>query len=744
MVESHDFLVPGAKHRTWMTFNLGTALILATVLALVTLVLTKTGDPVVPGAGEGAVTEAMVAAPPTVAASTVAEPTQRDTAAEATDLGRDGAEDAALTTMPAAVLSLAGRVTNMGPTEVGFVSNFPTADYTWARVELGGVGQTELSWLGELNGTLVAVGCNWNDDWSRQTLVAYLSADGLDWETGGSEPIPERAYVSRVVGDGDRIYAFAEGWAVSGAADDRLYVTEDGVDWSEVKLHLGVDDADYVYIQNAAAGPAGLALAVTFESYPETQPALLDFGDVQVGLDYRSNTFRVLDTASGDELMSGRFEDLYHWGGEEAQPVYDPETGEVVVSIPRAVWDAAYSAYYDFGTPLPLPVYSDGPGRDPITIEYGGFVVEVSEEQGSYRVLDADTGAESVSGTLDYLYQGPPPRLIDPDTGDVVLDVSWEEWWAAEEAANRYQDSGDYTSTTKLLTSVDGETWSATDLPGNYGSNVSALVPTDDGFVALVDTYSESGDHSSVWTMENSGWSSVQGSSTGIWFNGVVRTSGGFVGVGDGPGGSTLWSSSDAVDWTSVFGLVAQDDGSYAYLSDVASDDSGTIAALVQRQRWFDYEPLVMQKDGYTLAFPDGETALIVTDATGQIVLELGWNAFDNDGAEPVTWENGVTYIALDNGEVLAITDAEANRALQDWSARQGTVGVSVLLGESGTWSEAIVDVDGGLSFANQVYLVGGRIIVAGTDYGDEHMSYENEGGSAGNSVVIIVGARAT
>ena len=50
MVESHDFLVPGAKHRTWMTFNLVTALILATVLALVTLVLTKTGDPVVPGA----------------------------------------------------------------------------------------------------------------------------------------------------------------------------------------------------------------------------------------------------------------------------------------------------------------------------------------------------------------------------------------------------------------------------------------------------------------------------------------------------------------------------------------------------------------------------------------------------------------------------------------------------------------------------------------------------------------------
>lgn len=758
---THDALEPATRRFAWLSWNVGTALILAAVLALATFLLTSNGESVeqpVHGdtdlgasARDTAAPESATVppAPATTAVGTggAVEQSPPTTIAAASSFREIGAGDAGvLGTMPAAVLSIAGGTRNMGPTDIGFVSNFPTADYSWQRAEIDTNGDAELSWLGEIGGELIAITSVWTDEGTKQSVVTYVSVDGLEWQRAGALPLPEDSYVSRVFCDETQVYLLAGTWdSEAGGPSFDLFVTSDGATWNSTTIDLGGDPTEYVYIQNAAVGAAGLVVAAQFETQPEEQPAVLDFGERQISLEYRTNTYHLFDAVTGDELLSGSMDDLYHRGGDDGQPIYDVSTSEIIVTIPFDVWESAYQRYYNGsgrGSPLPLPIYSEGLLSETISIEYDGFVVLIDEVEGTYRVIEADSEAEITSGGLDYLYQGPPPRLVDPDTGAVLLELTWDEWYAAEEQSWRdVEENGvAYTSRTELLTSVDLEAWESAVVPGSNGSDVSVLLSTGDGFVAVVDTYGDYGERSSLWRMEDGVWSHTDREFSDIWFNEIIDTVAGFVAVGDGGGGSGLWTSSDGADWISEFAIVSQSDGSYVYLSDVAADEAGTIAVLSQRDNWSGYQALIIEKDGYTFTFDDGETVLSVTDAAGEIVLSLGWDAFDGQGADLATWDDGVTYIDLGNGDVVAITDEEAAAAIESRWADQGRVGVGVFLKDGGTWSEAIVEVEGALSVADQVYLFDGKIIIVGNVYSDGVVAFDSEPAVGSNSLVVIVG----
>jgi len=759
---THDAPEPETRRRAWMPLNVGTALILATVLALVMFFLTSSGKSVLQpvyddtdlsasaadiAAGESATTAPPRAAVPTGTSGAV-EQAPPTTIPAGSSFRESGAGDATVQwTGPAAVLSLAGGTLDIGPTDVGFVSQFPTVDYSWQRVEIDTEPDTELSWLGEIGGRLVAVTSAWTDGWTKQSVVTYVSDDGFDWERAGALPLPEDSYVSRVFGDETQVYLLAETWdSEADGPSYHLFVTSDGATWNDTSIDLGGDPTEYVYIQNAAVGPAGLVVAAQFETQPEEQPAVLDFGKLQVSLEYGTNTYHLFDVDTGDEVLSGSMDDLFHRGGDEGQPVYDASTSEIIVTIPFDVWDSAFERYYygsSQGSPLPLPIYSEGPSQEAVSIEYDGFVVLVDDMQGTYRVIEAESGDDITSGAIDYLYQGPPPRLVDPETGAVLLEVTWDEWYLAEEQSWRYVEDGDvgYTSRTELLTTADLETWESVIVPGSDGSNVLVLLPTEDGFVAMVDTYGDYGNRSSVWRMSDGVWSSADREFSDIWLNETIATADGFVAVGDGNGGSGLWTSSDGADWISEFAIVSQSDGSYAYLLDVAADEAGSVAVLSQRENWSDYQALVIEKDGYTLTFDDGETVLAVTDTAGELVLSLGWDVIEAAGTDLATWEDGVTYIDLGNGDVVAITDEEAYAAIQGQWADQGWVGATVFLKERGTWSEATVEIEGGLSGANQVYLFDGKIVIAGNVYPDGVAAFDSELADGSNSFVVVVGA---
>lgn len=771
MNQVHPQTEAGVSAPQRSVFNVGTALALAVVISLLAFLLTSSGESPVAAPGESE-TVSGAADPMTeddgAAVAMVSEPQAEPsgevrasdgvadepvpamepgtvpatTIAAASALG-GFAEDAALSSRSSIAASGASEITNMGPTEVWFSSNFPLADYTWERIELEGSNQAEVSWLGEFNGMLVAVTSNWTLD-GNYSLVTHASSDGVGWETLGSFDLTDSGYVSRIASDGDHLYAFAELWGDVGGNQNVLYTSVDGVTWTKSAFDLESDDNEYVYIQAAAAGPAGLAVAASFESYPGEQPIVLEFDEVQVVIDYMHSTYQVLDAASGDELLAGSLDEVFNWDSSEGQAIWNAETGELIVTVPYEVWEAAYNDYYGSGgmSPLPIPVGSSGDEPSgAITIQYGGYTITIDEMAYFYDVVDSATGEEVVSGSLEFLYQGPPPRFVDPDTGETLLEVSWDEWYQAEELG--YRESmpveGEYSSHTELLSSQDGVTWTSVTVPGQYGASVSSLVPTDTGFVALAITYGDLGEYRSVWTFENGEWTSVESDHVDLWLYQIATTSDGFLGVGDGAGGPALWSSPDGVTWDSEFAVVVQSDGSYASFTDVAADEADNVAALVRREVWSDYEPLVIEKDGYVLTFEDGESLLTVTDSSGGAVLSLTWADFESSAAgEIVTWEDGTTYIDLGNGDIVAIPDEEAWAAMEERWAYQGELGLSVFLRENGSWSEAIVEVDGGLNGAGQVYLSDGKVIIAGTNWDYTGTELYDEGGES--SFVIIVG----
>ena len=71
------------------------------------------------------------------------------------------------------------------------------------------------------------------------------------------------------------------------------------------------------------------------------------------------------------------------------------------------------------------------------------------------------------------------------------------------------------------------------------------------------------------------------------------------------------------------------------------------------------------------------------------------------------------------------------------WS-EQGELGLSVFLNDGSQWTEAIVEVDGGLSGATHLQMAGGKIIIAGSVW-IEDVSYRSSWEPEG-SLVIIVG----
>ncbi|MDJ0922936.1 MAG: hypothetical protein QNJ77_00130 [Acidimicrobiia bacterium] len=748
--------------------SMGSALILAVVIGLVAFLLTNDGASTSAGDDQLAAPTTTVAEEPatttTQAATTTRAPEQAIDEVEGDDLASEGVGadlpastdtigvrsegggDAAFASAPAFA---AAQITNMGPTEIGFVTNFPTTNYTWERIELEGPGLSETGWLGVLDGQLVAVSPSWGGGFAggaSQVLVTSISVDGANWEQAGSFELPEQVWVSRIVSDGERIYAVGENPEPFGVGMTHLvFSSSDGVNWTSGELVLDVGEDEHVYLENAAAGPAGLVLAVHFETYPEQQPAILVFDNLEVTLDYMRGTYALTDAGSGEVLVSGTLDELFNWG-DEGQRIYDPETGEVLTVVPWQVWEEAWNSFYGGGfggSPLPIPIEPVEPREPPVvTIDYDGYIITIDEYDGRYTVADAETGDELAAGTLDELYQGPAPQFVDPDTGEVLLAVTWDEWYQAEEQSwqdvEYIEQEYFYRSRTALVTSPDGEVWDIQTVSDGQGGSTSFLAATENGFVAMVNSYGEFGDHGTVWTMADGVWTSAPAERSDLWMYSLASTDEGLIGVGEGSGGPALWSSPDGLSWSSEFAIVPQDDGTHAWLPAVAADETGTVGVLAVKERWSEYRPLEIVQDQYTAVFEDGEAVVTITHTdSGEPVLLLTWEDFDSGAAsELVTYEDGATSIVLGNGDVMVITDEEARSARQDLYAGANQIGLSVFLDEGNGWVEAVVDVEGTISHASKLFMADGKVFIGGNYWGDGH-HYEGPGEE---TFVLIVG----
>ncbi len=215
-----------SPRRGWFSLNVGTALALAVVLSLLAFVLTSNPASVESSDSDATELEAAEATDP-APLSAPAEPVETDNepdtdretaaierpAAEAATVARDGGGDTAFSAASHAVVSMAGDITNMGATEIGLVTHFPASQFVWDRVDISAEGSFDVSWLGELDGKLVAVGSSWDESDGSNRLITVSSADGLTWTEVGTFALPEGSWVSRIAGDGvDKVFAFAESW----------------------------------------------------------------------------------------------------------------------------------------------------------------------------------------------------------------------------------------------------------------------------------------------------------------------------------------------------------------------------------------------------------------------------------------------------------------------------------------------------------------------------------------------------
>ena len=214
----------------WFPLNVGTALVLATVISLVAFMLLSDGEeqaaadeaqPVVLADSVEPAQEQH--SPPIVEESapvtTIIAPAEASRAPGGLDLGSGG--DAAFGTsafedpqslVTPVVVAMSTSELGSGPTEVAVVTNFPAVDYSWERVALPGSGFFEMSWVGELNGTLMAINSTW-DEWGEgsggQTLGTW-AGDGPEWGQLSSVAMPADTWINRVIGDSDRVYAIVE------------------------------------------------------------------------------------------------------------------------------------------------------------------------------------------------------------------------------------------------------------------------------------------------------------------------------------------------------------------------------------------------------------------------------------------------------------------------------------------------------------------------------------------------------
>jgi hypothetical protein len=736
----------------WFPLNVWTALVLATVFGLLTFLLTSTGESVTQAAdtAETAIVQLAAgndAAPAATSSDGSSQAVPQVVDAEASSAPFRGVAEDSAAARSHPLVARAGAITNMGPTEVGYATNFPSASYTWQRIELPGAGTYDQGWLGELNGQIVSVSPAWDEDAAEtQSLITRASPDAIEWEQLSSYQLPPDTWVSRVDGSNGLVVAIGERWTEgTGQAEHLVHKTTDGITWTESPLALEIEDGENAYIQNMAVGAAGIVLAVQLESYPEQQPLILVFETHELLLDHMRGSFSLTDLESGEVVLTGSTDEIFNWGGE-GQNIYNPETGELLTVIPYEVWERAYNEFYmggAGGSPLPIPVPGGEPtGETAISIEYDGFVVTVDERAGTYSVADASSGDDIATGPVDYLYQGPPPTFQDQESGEVILAVTWDEWYRAEEQSyidvEYGSDYHEYLSKTALVTSTDGDTWEMEIVSTSQGGSSSFLVATDDGFVARVNAYSEGGEQSTVWTMSGGEWTVSEAARSDLWLYQVTPTADGLVGVGDGSGGPALWSSPDGVSWTSEFAILPQNDGSYAWMSDVTNDGAGTIGALAIREKYNEYTPLVIEQDKYTAIFEDGEYVLRVTEtASGESVLSLGWEEFE-EGSTPVTYADGATSIDLGNGDVMVISDEESYAAMETRYASNGQLGLSVFLNDGTGWAEAVVEVEGGMSGPSELFLADSNIVIAGSHWGMER-SYRYEE-PIENSFVIIVG----
>ena len=676
-------------------------------------------------------------------------PTEPQGIAAESPLAAPAGESSSAAEMAVAQSAVSGR--ELGPTEVAFVANFPLMDFDWEVVNVPIEGDLEFRWFGRIGGKYTVVGLMHSDAGASQVLTTLISDDGRAWTEAGTFALPEQTSLQEVTGSGGRLLAVGETWNDGLSASRLIYVSADGIRWTEFSVPELADGSEYSYVQGIAANSAGIILTVTIESYPPEPPQRIQIRGFVVEIDHRSGSYALTDPA-GAVVLTGSTNDIWHWQ-DHGQGIYDPETGDLITTVPWQTWEQGWSASEGrfSGSPLPVPIEPTEPYVSPIfEVEWDGLVITVDEAEGLYEVRDAESGAVIASGPADYIWRGPPPSFLDSQTGEPILSVTWAEWDEAEMSSWENQEQAEYGegwyhTETVVLFSADGNDWDESTISSSSSGSSVSVMATDEEFVLDVISYGPYGESRSVWTSgDGLAWAVAESAEVGErYLHSTVATSDGFRSIGDGPGGQGVWSSSDGVSWETAFTIGPQDDGQYVWLSTMAHGSLGTVAAGT-RENVYEYSPLTVTKAGLTAEFEGEFVVRITDDSTGDELLLLTWEDFDSGAVgDQIAHEDDETRFFNSSGNlVMAITDEEAKEAVgireeQFQSARRQVMFIEV----DGEWFEVEVDAEG-VDYVSGLVVGDAEVLLAAMDWDDSY-TWEDEFGGGASSVVILIGTPA-
>ena len=608
-------------------------------------------------------------------------------------------------------------------------------DFDWERVTLPKPDDVRV-WniqVAAREDGFVAVGAGFREDGSAgpEQLMVWNSPNGNEW-TLNMRPSPFDGSLDQMFVTEDGFVGFVRNF--DGQTDQvELYTSPDGATWTAGRADLDdMSGNEHIWFAGAASGIGTTVVGGIIQTEPPTPPIILEEAGIILRENPYAGGFAISSLETGEAITTVPWEAVY--GSEENLTVYGDD-GAVILSIP---WESFYAS--QAGGQL------DG---EVLTVEKEGVRLDLDNSNGTFVATDVTSGDILAVGDQDELYRPGRIQITHPDTGELLVDMGFEEFSRAEERSYR-DDRGDFAPANRLLllATTDGATWERIELGSEdaqeIGMNGVSFGPN--GFVFSANRYGTSFGQD-IWTSaDGRTWDVVTvDEAEGSTRDGPLVTLGDtYFALDYSPRGRAgIASSSDGINWSNAYRADNRD----VYYNSLTAGELGIIA--IGQENETDYgPPLAISKEGRTMVLDFELGRVTVTeDSTGEVltVIELDIYFEDPPPQFQINEETDDLTILDEDGTVLMfITQEEGEAAAieqeRDLDTYEGSIPTSKVA-YSPDGIEWFTATTGGLDVAwPQGVAVGAdAVVIVGTSIESVYSSIEY-GSDRGEATAPLVG----
>jgi hypothetical protein len=425
------------------------------------------------------------------------------------------------------------------------------------------------------------------------TPTPPLPQQSFEWQKITLDlPAGEEAYLQGVYEIDDGFVAIGMGWSEAQGQTMRAWRSPDGRTWERTSLNGDFSGASVWNVQFNEHG--GIAFGEIYSDFGGDEPVFRGYAAPQ----------RVVWTTR----------DGVNWTRSEVSLTTEPN---------QSVWlNTGVAGPSEFAV---IGHRETSPEFEPIVFEKDGYTITLSEYSFTYQVTDA-SGTVVAEGSMEDFYgyheEVDGQVVVDPETGEILTVVPWEDWEKAWEAA--YADSrggpfGGFESTAPIVTieydgyriTVDEELFTYTIEDIATGQVISSgdadylwrgpapIIRDGDGtelfrisweeFDTAQNAFWEDREHdyeyksSMVVAVSTDGinWteSTVASDAQEVSLDSIIARENGYLAYGsqwdEYTGGSAVWSSPDGLTWTQVADMPGG-----MYIWNVQQAPDGTLLAL--------------------------------------------------------------------------------------------------------------------------------------------------------------------